>query len=219
MDDSTITSVPVVKEYCWKNANSDQILIYSNLSGQSTPVKKEPVFFIATDQSDRLLIQYSILIKQYSISSKEYDFWNNLKQVNESGGNIFALQPFPVISNIHSISNPKEQVLGYFQVSAVKQKRKNISFSEIKDLNLPLYHYQCKRVEAKPADYQAALGPLITWDFVYALFCVSSDYYFVEPVYTNGTNDLEEMVFARPECANCELTGTSKKPDFWVDIN
>jgi hypothetical protein len=27
------------------------------------------------------------------------------------------------------------------------------------------------------------------------------------------------MVFARPECANCELNGTHKKPDFWVDLN
>jgi len=219
MADSSITSVAAVKEYCWKSRNSDEILIYSNYSGQTGPIKKEPIYFIATDQSDRLLIEYSILIKQYSVSKAEYDFWNNLKQVNESGGDIFASQPFPVISNIHNINNPGEQVLGYFQVSSVKQKRKNIPFSEIAGMNLPFYHYPCERIEAAPSDYQAALGPLITWDFVYALFCVTSDYYFVEPVYGNGANQLEKMVFARPECANCEITGTITKPVFWVDLN
>jgi hypothetical protein len=219
MADSSITSVANIKEFCWKNRKSDEILIYSNYSGQAGPIKKKPINFIASNQSDRLLIEYSILVKQYSVSKNEYDFWNNLKQVNESGGDIFASQPFPVISNIHNINNPKEQVLGYFQVSAVNQKRKNIPFSEIVGMNLPYYNYPCERIEAKPSDYQAALGPLITWDFVYALFCVTSDYYFVAPEYFNGTNNLEKMVFARPECADCELSGTITKPDFWVDLN
>ncbi len=217
--DSSITSVPEIKEYCWKSRNSDEILIYSNLAGQSGPVRKEPITFIASDQSDRLLIEYSILVKQYSVSKNEYEFWNNLNQVNESGGDIFASQPFPVISNIHNINNPNEEVLGYFQVSAVSQKRENIPFSEIVGLNLPYYTYPCKRIEAKPGDYQQPLGPLITWDFVYDLFCVTSDYYFVEPEYFNGTSQLEYMVFSKPDCADCELTGTSIKPDFWVDLN
>jgi len=81
----------------WK---SDEILIYSNYSGQTGPVKKEPLLFIAPDQSDRLLIQYSMLVSQYSISKAEYDFWNDLKQVNETGGDIFAKQPYNILSNI-----------------------------------------------------------------------------------------------------------------------
>jgi hypothetical protein len=219
MADSSITSVSDIKEYCWKSSKSDEILIYSNYSGQAGAVKKEPINFIASDQSDRLLIEYSILVKQYSVSQNEYEFWDNLNQVNESGGDIFASQPFSVISNIHNINNPGEQVLGYFQVSAVKQKRIFIPFSEIAGMNMPYYNYPCQRMVAKPSDYQTALGPLITWDDVYAVFCINSDYYFVEPEYINGTNTLEEMVFARPECANCELSGTHTKPDFWVDLN
>jgi len=99
-------------------------LIYSNYSGQAAPIKKEPVNFIATDQSDRLLIQYSILVSQYSISKEEYDFWNNLKQVNESGGDIFAKQPlrFSAIF-IMSVTRLK----GFWVISrfsGMKQKRK-----------------------------------------------------------------------------------------------
>jgi hypothetical protein len=31
-------------------------------------------------------------------------------------------------------------------------------------------------------------------------------------------SDSNLVVFAKPECANCELTGTLKKPDFWIDL-
>ena len=219
MVDSSITSVPIEKEFCWKSSKSTEILIYSKNYGQTGPIKKEPITFIATDQSDRLLIQYSILIKQYSISKNEYDFWDNLKQVNESGEDIFASQPFSVLSNIHNINNPQEKILGYFQVSAVKQKRKYITFNEIVGLNLPFYHYPCTVIEALPRDYQNGFGPPITWDWIYSMFCVTSNYYFIYPLYYLGTDSLEYMVFTKPECANCELTGTITKPDFWVDLN
>jgi hypothetical protein len=59
----------------------------------------------------------------------------------------------------------------------------------------------------------------MTWDQIYSIFSKTSDYYFVEPLYIPGTDKLQKLVFARPECANCELTGYSKKPDFWIDLN
>ena len=217
--DSAITAVADVKEFCWKSRKSDEILIYSNYSGQAGTIKKEPIFFIASDQSDRLLIQYSILVSQYSISKREYDFWNNLKQVNESGRDIFAKQPFTVISNIKNINNPEERVLGYFQVSSVKQKRKDIPFRDIVGLNLPFFDYKCDRIVKDPNDYaRGPSAPPPTWDYLYSLFCVTADYYFVEPLYNSMNGSLEKMVFARPECANCELTGTNTKPDFWIDL-
>src|SRR5664280_2486699 len=74
MADSSITSVADIKEYCWKSNKSTDILIYSNYSGQSGSVKKEPITFIASDQSARLTIEYSILIKQYSISKNAVSY-------------------------------------------------------------------------------------------------------------------------------------------------
>jgi hypothetical protein len=217
--DCTIVPVATIKDICWKSNKSDGILIHSVYSGESARIKKQPVLFIATGKSDRLLRQYSILVNQYSISKKEYDFWNNMKQVNESGGDIFAKQPFSVTSNIHNINDPKERVLGYFQVSAVKQKRKYIVFNDIAKQNLPYYFYPCKTIEGSPADLQVPDGPVMTWYDVYETFTMSSEYSFVEPTSDPLTGQIINMVFTKPECANCELTGTRKKPDFWVDMN
>ena len=208
-----------VKEFCWKSSKSQEILIYSDYSGFGGAIKKEPIYFIPSDKSDRLTVQYSILVKQYSISKEEYDFWNNLKKVNVAGGDIFARQPFTVISNIHNINNPKERVLGYFQVSAVKQKRSYLTIGQFADMHLPNYHSSCVQWVKEPKDYPNPFNqPPPTWDDLYTIFCRNSDFYFIEPVYNPGTFELVKMVFARPECANCELTGTRAKPEFWVDL-
>ena len=223
IDSAHIPTLPVeeVKEYCWKQRKSSEILVKSFSSGQAHIVKKEPIFFIASDKSDRLSLEYSILIKQYSISKKESDFWNNLKQVNEGGGDIFDPQPFPVISNIYNLNNPGDQVLGYFQVSSVKTKRKFIPFSEMVPLNLPFFQPDCKRIEVSPEDYPSPpYGPPMTWDRLYRMFLFLPDRYtFVEPLFYQGTASLKKLVFTSPECSNCEVTGTSKKPDFWIDLN
>jgi hypothetical protein len=164
--------------------------------------------------------EYSIFIKQYSISDNEFGFWNNLKRVNESVGDIFALQPFPVISNIRNINEPEERILGFFQVSAVKQKRIFIPFSEVVRLRLPFYHpNQCERIEASPAEYSTPYGPPFTFDDLYRMFCINSTYSFVEPSYNEETHKIDKLVFAKPECANCELTGFPEKPEYWIDMN
>jgi hypothetical protein len=179
-----------------------------------------PLYFIASDISDRLSIGYSILVKQYSISQNEYEFWNNLKQVNETGGDIFAKQQYAVISNIHNSKNPNERVLGFFQVSAVSLKRKNILYRDVALMGLPFYSYSCKTWQFSPADFSRPQSPPKTWDDVYWYLSIVSDYTFVQPVYSGlGNTDLVELEFSRPECANCELFGSSLKPDFWNDLN
>ena len=177
---------------------------------------KQPIFFIATEKTDRLLLQYSILVKQYSISKNEYEFWNNLIKVNETGNDIFARQPYTVISNIHSTNNVKKRVLGFFQVSAVTQKRKNIPYRDVALMGLHFYSYPCRTWEFAPGDFETLCRcPPKTWDDVYWYLCIVSDYTFTQPKYFGYGDSLVELEFTRPECANCELTGSHIKPDFW----
>ena len=214
IDETNIPMIADVREYCWKTGKSNDIIIHEIYPGEPRRIENEPIYFIATAKSDRLLVEYSIMIKQYSLSKNEYDFWNNLKQINEAGGDIFAKQPFTVISNIHSLKNPEERVLGYFQVSAVKQRRKNISFNEIANLNLPYFNYNCEKIEYAPWDSPwNNFKPPMTWYDLWYMY-TSSGYYFVEPKYDPATHDLVKLVFAKPECADCEVTGTLKEPDF-----
>jgi hypothetical protein len=219
INDSVIVPIASVKEFCWKNSGSSEILTSSMDQFQSGIIKKLPITFISPDLSDRLSIEYSILVKQFSISKKEYDFWENLKKVNESGGDIFGSQPFPVISNISNVNNSAERILGYFQVSAVSQKRIFITFSELLGLDLSLYDYKCVRIETSPADLNTMrYSQLLTFQDVYNMYIAKQIYSFVEPIYDPVTDTLQKLVFTTRACSDCEMTGTLKKPDFWIDL-
>ena len=116
IDEEHIYQIPAENVTCYKNRNSDEVLIQLRDPEVNAEFIKSPICFIASEKSDRLLIQYCIQVSQYAISEKEYEFWSMMKEINESGGDIFDKQPFPVISNIHCVSDPAENVLGYFQV-------------------------------------------------------------------------------------------------------
>jgi hypothetical protein len=221
IDDTALefNEVPVVKETCWKISNSGNILTNSILADQTDHIDRQEIQFIAPSRSDRLTQQYSILIKQYSVSEKEYSFWNNLKKVNETGGDIFDSQPYPVISNIHNVNDANEMVLGYFEVSAVSQKRMFITAHELDTLGLPHYKTDCVEYVKSPSDYPPGgiMSRPPTFLEIYNGYMFSGDFIFVEPVFSSDSI-LLKLVFTPKICSVCELSGVSVKPDFWVDL-
>jgi hypothetical protein len=219
INDRVIIPLTNVSEYCWKSNKSGGILIGSVLPGLTDSIKKMPVTFIQPDQSDRLTIQYSILVRQMSVTKKEFDFWSNLKQVNEIRGSIYDTQPYSVISNIYNVDNPDERVLGYFSVSAVKEKRIYILPKDIYGMGLPQFNYDCQEYERSPSDYMPnpATGKAFTFDEIYDMFMAAGGLIFVRPIYT-GQNQLYKLVFVPVQCSDCSLTGSVSKPDFWTDL-
>lgn len=225
VNDTTINFeyVPVIKSFCWKKYQPGEIITGSILPGEDNQMLKKEISFIAPVKSDRLTIQYSILVKQYSISEMEFNFWNNLKKAGEAGGDIFASQPFPVISNIHNVNNREEQVLGFFEVSSVTRKRLFVTSHELEALNLPHYRSACDEIPKSPDDF----GPAnFTWDDVYHMYTDKGKYVFVRPEVTPNTlvaghvyvRNLLELVFAPTACVVCETSGLTTKPDFWIDL-
>ncbi len=67
--------------------------------------------------------RYSLLVQQYSMTERAYRFWANVQQQQTDGGSVFAPPPAPIPGNITNASDDRERVLGYFQVSAVTEKR------------------------------------------------------------------------------------------------
>ena len=95
----------------------------------------------------------------------------------------------------------------------MKEKRTFITFNQIVPLHLPLYHNDnCQRIEAVPE-------PGMSFDDLYNIFCITSNFVFIAPLYATDTGAIIGLVFAKPECANCKLTGTDSRPYFWIDLN
>ncbi len=219
-NDTLIVLSNNVREYCWKSHKSGDIQIRSVMQGEAGNIHREPVCFIPSATSDRLTIGYSIFVRQYSISEEEYDFWSNLKQINESGGDIFEKQPYPVISNIFNPEDPEEKVLGYFQVSGVKGKKLFINPMELEKFKLPVYKTGCLRFVVSPDNYPSnppAIPPM-TFDSIYYMFMITGDFTFVEPLYNAVTGELMKLVFSLNACSKCELMGNPAEPEFWDEF-
>ncbi len=72
--------------------------------------------------SINMRIQYSILIRQFSLSKEAYLYWKALKDVNETQGSLYDRQPGSIRGNIKSLTD-NELVLGYFDAGVVSEKR------------------------------------------------------------------------------------------------
>lgn len=101
--------------YCWAveecpgciNVISDKFINGSSL--------KFPITTIPYDNRKA----YFIEVESRSLSENAYAFWKTVStQVNNSGG-IFDSPPITIKGNFYNISDPDEQVLGFFGVSAI----------------------------------------------------------------------------------------------------
>ena len=224
--------IPDIKSLCWKRNLAGDVITNSFLPGGENNLKGQEIQFIAPVKTDRLTKQYSILVKQYSVSEKEFDFWSNLKKAGEAGGDIFASQPYMVISNIHNVKSAGEMVLGYFEVSAVTQKRIFINALELEQLNLPYYKTDCNQIAKSPDDFPQPnpltpwSGPFPpSWDRIYHIYTDDGDNIFIRPEVGTGIvlgglvykRDLVKFVFAPKACTVCEFTSLTTKPEFWID--
>ena len=208
-----IIYVPIENEFCWKQYNSNKIIIHSLNDQASGELAGKEVCFIPSNDTDRFQIRHSILIKQISISKEEYEFWSNLKLINEDGGDIFGVQPFSIQSNIKCLNDEDEIVLGYFQTGGVTTKRIYSTYKELGQLGLKLkYSHHCELDTV-------IVGNDNSYKSMYEIY---------EDLVLNGgfglfdraegdMGPLNGLLLSRRSCVDCSQTGIVKKPKFWED--
>ncbi len=186
----------ITNQICWISNNSKNIDIKSTSVLSEDRISRHPVTFI-TNETDRLRERYSILVNQYSISEDEFVFWQKIRDVTQDIGGLYDMIPSSIQGNLFCIDEPREQVLGYFSVSARTSKR--IYIDEI-FAGLVNPYANC---EDEAQTY--AIGETIPnlnenkWIIIYK----------PEQGYVVTT--------WHHECADCTVRGTTIKPEFWID--
>jgi hypothetical protein len=184
----------VPNKKCWVSNNSDVINIKNTSVLDEDRINRYPLNYIS-NASDRLSETYSILVNQYSLDEDEYIYWEKLQNISEETGGLYDIIPSTIPSNVYSLDDPNEKVLGYFSVSASSSKRIFINehFSGL------IYQYNdCISDTIHPGDpYPGSNRP---WWVI-----VSSSY----PPFSCIT-------FIK-SCADCTVRGTNIEPDFWKE--
>ena len=114
----------------WKYHNSTSILLGSSARLQSDVIFEAPLTYIPKND-EKTSVRYSILVKQYGLDKRGYEFYDLMKRNTETLGTIFDVQPSEIRGNILCLSDPTELVIGYVSASTVSQKRVFLTSSEL----------------------------------------------------------------------------------------
>jgi hypothetical protein len=184
----------VPNHVCWVSSKSDQINIKSTANLNESVVQKYPLNFIS-NQTDRLKFKYSMLVKQYSMSESEYNYWEKLQTISEQVGSLYDKIPSYVPSNVFCTNKPDETVLGFFSVSACTSKRVFVKDNFAGLANL----YTKDACEAGIVENGAEIPGLNVYVWV---------------ILENFIPPYKVITFTRG-CADCTVRGTNVEPDYW----
>jgi len=191
---------------CYISRDASTILLRSTSNLSRDVILNNPITQIAST-SEKLNHRYSILLKQYALTSEAYDFWTQMKKNTEQIGNIFDPQPSDIQGNIHCTSNPSEPVIGYVSASTVSQKRIFIDNSII-----PWYNAQS----------DSCTHTVLTWDDGNIPSDIKTGVWIpygqLSAVYRPAYRDSAYAVAVYEyDCVDCRYHnhGSNVKPAFW----
>lgn len=181
---------------CYITERSNTILLAETNSLSENKVVDLPVNFIER-RARKVAIRYSILVRQYAISSTSYEFYETLKKFSSSDNLFSQIQPGLIAGNIQNDTDPNIKVIGLFETVSVSEKRIFFGFKDIFGNDIP-YIGSCERE-----------GFLINNPVLFDRIN-SGRYLFV------GEDPPGVINIAPEQCVDCTLLGSTKIPEFWI---
>lgn len=108
--------------HCYRSDNSKDIHVESTVRLDKNVVDHFPLHYISQN-SERLRLKYSILVKQYAITANAFNYWQQVKKTTEDLGTLFGPLPTQVTGNIKSTTNANDLVVGYFSMGTTTTQR------------------------------------------------------------------------------------------------
>jgi hypothetical protein len=184
---------------CYSTNTSSSLILGTTAGSSENRIVELPVQFVSGN-SDLLRNRYSILVRQYAISSSTYSYYQRLKD-SERQGTLFDEQQGTITGNISSITDPEEIVLGNFEVAGVSSLRTFFSFSELDEkLAFPEFRFRC-----------------ITDDLIGTSLNGALDYLESNKYNIISYGAMPEVTLAKSLCSDCSYYATNVEPDFWID--
>lgn len=170
---------------CWKSNSPRNIMIGTTVKLNEDILRNNGIATLPIS-SNRFLVRYSALVKQYALSQEEYAYWTALAKTTENTGSIFDPLPSLVTGNMHCETDSKELIFGFFSAGAPKEKR--VFLTPALGQYPFCYTYFLTSLEAKDRGYD---------------------------IVGRGLDSLTYAAVPR-SCVDCQLQGgTTTRPTFW----
>ncbi|HEX2606808.1 MAG TPA: DUF4249 domain-containing protein [Flavisolibacter sp.] len=182
---------------CWKTNFSTDLNLGSSINLSQDVINHARVHIIP-DNSEKIGIRYSILVKQYALTEDAFRYFQILQKNTQQLGSIFDAQPSQLKSNIINESNTSEPVIGFVHAAFLQTKRLFITKYEVTNW-IPVPEELFCRIETIPQDPD---------NFLIYKFQDTSfrPWYFV----TGG------IILNKGRCLDCTMKGgVNQKPAYW----
>jgi hypothetical protein len=177
---------------CWKTHPIEQLFSSSTRHLSENALRRNPLNYVS-NETPRLKIQYSLMVKQQSLTNSAFEYWNKMESQSGESGGLYETQPSSAIGNLSSDNQPEEKVLGLFY--ATQEQSKRITVENNFDLIIPSF-----RCTLDTAFNMGDLGS----DFPYYLISLS-------PMGSGFP-----YAFGDQYCFDCTRKGgVVEKPDYW----
>ena len=108
--------------YCWRTNQIPEIFTLTTNNLNENAYHKLPLHFVS-NRSVRFEYGYSVLVKQFSLTEAAFLYWDQMRQNSLLGGSLYETQPLAVKGNMNDLSDPDQEVLGFFGASQLKTQR------------------------------------------------------------------------------------------------
>ncbi len=183
--------------FCWTSRTSTNILLGSSARLQQDVIAEAPLTLIP-NRSWKLSVKYSVLVRQYALSEKAYQYWQNMLKNSEKIGSIFDPQPTEIKGNIYAVGDPNETVIGFISAGNIVEKRLFIGRHQV-----PNWGYAQGCTEEIVADRSDSLE----------FFFGSGAYEPINEAMTQAGG--KGYSYATVDCVDCRTRGSNVRPSFW----
>jgi hypothetical protein len=107
---------------CWITGHVNAIYTLDAANMTSSSYTYMPLHFVS-NETQRLSYGYSLMVRQHAMDEPAFRYWDELKKNSQNQNGIYDRLPSITPSNISNVDDPHEQILGFFGVSGVTEKR------------------------------------------------------------------------------------------------
>ena len=188
-------------EICWRTEVLDRI-ITRELLEQGEAVERLPMTSFHSD-SKLMLRGYSMEVKQYALSEASYNYWNEIGNSVQGQDGLAAVQVGTIRSNVRSVDNPDEIVLGYFDAVDEESVRRMFVAQDFNDAGYRrrfLDFVSCNDIRTRQSDASELGATMEEFGGGWAIA------FFTSP---------SKVHYLPTRCSECTFYGSNKRPDFW----
>jgi hypothetical protein len=182
---------------CWQTNFQKNVFTLTTKNFSKNRYNHFPLHLVDNYSSSRLQFGYSLLVRQYALSDQAFAYWQKIQYNSNDQGGLYEKQPMVLKGNLHNLTNPEQQVLGFFGAGEVKSKR--IFIKSVEGMPI-LYDRGCSADGEIPRRMKLNAIPFTAF-----------------PAYLYATEYGFLFIFLEPYCYDCRKAagGDTIKPAFW----